>query len=111
MALPFKPHTATRSAASDSVDSDGAVKGVTRSGSSTVTGHLVWLSAVQAAEQFGMYTDINAKWLQNVGAMSWAVGDHMTVSGVVFVVRTDKDLKQTGLPVDYEAYALQKVDA
>lgn len=111
MALPFKPHTATRSVATDSVDTDSTVKGVTRSGSTTVTGHLVWLSAVQAAEQFGSYTDVVAKWLQDVSAMAWAVGDHMTVSGNVFLVKTDKILHSTGLPVDYEAYALVKVDA
>ena len=111
MALPFKPHTATRSAAADSVDTDSAVKGVTRSGSSTVTGHLVWLNAVQSVEQFGNFTNIDAKWLQNVGAMAWAVGDHLTVGGVVFVVRTDVELHSTGLPNDYEVYALQKVDA
>jgi hypothetical protein len=111
MALPFKPHTATRSAAADSVDTDSAVKGVTRSGSTTVTGHLVWLSAVQAAEQFGSFTVCTAKWLQDVGALALAVNDYITVGGVVFAVKTDKILHSTGLPNDYESYGLQKVDA
>ncbi len=111
MPLVLKPHTATRSAAADSVDTDSAVKGVTRSGSSTVTGQLVRLTALQAAEQFGMYTETNAKWLQDVGAMAWAVGDHATIGSEVYVIRTDKTLQDGLAPVDYEVYALWKVDA
>jgi len=111
MPLVLKPHTATLSAAADSVDTDSAVKGVTRSGSSTVTGQLVRLTALQAAEQFGMYTEINAKWLQDVGALAIAVNDHLTIGSEVYVVRTDKTVHNSLAPVDYEVYALFKVDA
>lgn len=111
MPLILKPHTATRLAATDSTGGDGAVKGVTRSGSSTVAGQLVRLTAVQAFEQFGNQSDIAAKWLQDVGAMAWAVGDHMTIGSERFTVKTDKTVFDALAPVDYEVYALRKVDA
>lgn len=111
MPLVLKPHTATRSAAADSVGADAAVKGVTRSGSSTVTGQLVRLTAVQAVEEFGNYTEISGKWLQDIDALTLAVGDHITIGSEVYLVKTDKTLHNSLAPVDYEVYGIFKVDA
>ncbi len=111
MPLILKPHTATRLVAADQTDGDGTVRGVTRSGVTTVAGHLVRLNALQSLEQFGLETDQGAKWLQDIGALTLAVGDHITVSGERYAIRTERTQHDGMAPVNYEVYFLEKVEA
>jgi len=111
MPLAIKPHTATRLVAADQTDADTTVRGVTRSGSTTVSGHLVRLNALQSLEQFGLETDQGAKWLQDIGALTLSVGDHITVGSERYAVRTERTQHDGLTPVNYEVYFLEKVEA
>lgn len=107
MALPLKPHTATLQAASDLGGSNETDRFQWTSGS-TVTGHLVKLTAVEAFQQFGVETGFPAKWLQDSGAIAISKGDRLSIGGEVYTVLTDKVTHDATGMLDYEVYALQK---
>lgn len=107
MALPLKPHTATLQAGSDLGGTNETDRFQWTSGT-TVTGHLVKLSAVEAFQQFGIETDFPAKWLQDGGALAISKGDRLSIGGEVYTVVTDVVKHDATGMLDYDVFLLQK---
>lgn len=109
MALVLKPHTATIMSVSDALGGSGEVKGDTRASGGSVAGQLCNLSPVQALEQFGFDTQSGGKWLQDVDAAELKPGDHITVSGQKYAVRTSRVVYNAVAGLEYEAYLVERV--
>lgn len=110
MALPLKPHTADLIAIGDIGADDTLIAHDWEAGTASAAGHLVKLTAVEAFQQFGVETDFPAKWLQDPGALTITKGDRLSIGSDVYTVLTDKvEHDATGM-LDYEVYALQKVN-